>query len=353
MERRKAGGAGPDEPPNPLGSCRSGPRASLWPTPTPQQEFERRLEQSRVILWTYMKQHTSSSALRHRDQWLALLESQGVGRPKALRVVEVPGGLVQATVGEPPGRISLGGAPGSVLMFNISPVQGLRQTREGRSFVSDMLHGEMTLMPRGVPSQWSWNSICDRLDVIVFPTVFGDGSSLDVVDRHAFRDSEMELICRQLYRKLSLNGVREGLYVESQLMRLAVLLLRRHSTTSRAARILPSSGLTRNQARRVLDYIESNLSSELTLSELAGTVELSLHHFARMFKRTIGVTPYRYVLERRVERAKAMLRAAKTSLVDISLSVGFYSQSHFTSAFHRMVGATPTEFQGSGHKHRR
>jgi len=162
----------------------------------------------------------------------------------------------------------------------------------------------------------------------------------------------MESICRRLYQKLSLNGAPERLYVESHLIRLAVLLLCRHSTTSQTAKILPSGGLTRNQARRVLDYIESNLSSQLTLNELAGIVELSLHHFARMFKLTMGVTPYRYVLERRMERAKAMLRAAKASLVDVSLSVGFYSQSHFTSAFHRMVGATPTEFQGSSHKHR-
>ena len=296
-----------------------------------------------------MNQQPANSTPSHRDQWLALLENQGVGRPRALEVVEVPGGLVQATVGEPPGRISVDGAPGSVLMFNLSPVQGLRQTREGRSFLSDLLHGEMTLMPRGVPSQWSWNSVCDRLDVIVFPTVFGDGSTLDVVDRYAFRDSEIEPICRHLYRELSLNGTPERLYVESQLIRLAVLLLRRHSRGSPAG-ILPSGGLTHNQARRVLDYIESNLSSQLTLAELAGIAELSLHHFARMFKQTIGVAPYRYVLERRVERAKAMLRAAKASLVDISLSAGFYSQSHFTSAFHRMVGATPTEFQGS---HRR
>src|SRR5215831_11240291 len=200
-----------------------------------------------------MHKRLANSTPSHREQWLALLENQGVGRPKALSVVEVPDGLVQATIGEPPGQISLDGAPGSVLMFNISPVQGLRQTREGRSFVNDMLHGEMTLMPRGVPSQWSWNSICDRLDVIVFPTVFGDGSSLDVVDRYTFRDSEMESICRHLYQKLSLNGVPEGLYVESQLMRLAVLLLRRHSTTSQAAKIPPPGGLTRNQARRVLD----------------------------------------------------------------------------------------------------
>ena len=297
-----------------------------------------------------MDQRLSNLPLSHREQWLALLDRYGVGYPKAVNVVEVPGGLVQATIGEPPGRISLDGAPGDVLMFNISPVQGLRQTREGRSFVSDMLYGEMTLMPNGVPSQWSWNSTCDRLDVIVSPTVFGDGSRLDVVDRYVFRDSEMEVICRRLYKKLSLNAPPDRLYVESQLMKLAVLLLHRHSTASQAAKMLPSSGLTRNQARRVLDYIESNLSRELTLSELAGIGGLSLHYFARMFKKTIGVAPYRYVLERRVERAKVMLRSTRASLVDISLSAGFYSQSHFTSTFGRMVGATPTEFQGSSRK---
>jgi len=293
-----------------------------------------------------MDQRTPNSTPRHRAQWLALLDSQGVGSPKALHVIEVPGGLVQATIGEPPGRISLEGAPASVLMFNMSPVQALRQTREGRSFVSDMLHGEMTLMPCGVPSQWSWNGTCDRLDVIVSPHVFGDGSKLEVVDRFAFRDAEMEAVCRGLYRELSRGDLAEPLYVESQMMKLAVLLLLRHSTASQPSTILPSSGLTRIQARRILDYIESNLSCELTLSELARIIDLSLHHFARMFKRTIGAAPHQYVLERRVERAKKMMRATDASLVEISLSAGFSSQSHFTSAFHRMVGATPAEFQG-------
>src|SRR5262245_59173828 len=231
-----------------------------------------------------MEQRISNSAPSHRDQWLALLDKHGVGHPKSLHVVEVPRGLVQATIGEPPGRIGLEGATANVLMFNMTPVQGLRQTREGRSFVSDMLHGDMTLMPRGVPSQWSWNSACDRLDVIISPDVFGDGSKLDVVDRCLFRDSEMEAICRGLYREVSLDGVAQRLYVESLVTQLAVLLLRRHSTASEAAGILPSSGLTRNQARRVLDYIESDLSRELTLSELARITNLSLSHFARMFK---------------------------------------------------------------------
>src|SRR5262249_59439946 len=101
----------------------------------------------------------------HRDQWLALLAKHGVGYPKALHVIEVPGALVQATLGEPASAIGLEGVAANVLMFNMSPVQALRQTREGRSFVSHMLHGDMTLMPPGVPSHWSWNSRCDRLDL--------------------------------------------------------------------------------------------------------------------------------------------------------------------------------------------
>ena len=113
-----------------------------------------------------------------------------------------------------------------------------------------------------------------------------------------------------------------------------------------------SSGLTRNQARRVLDYIESHLSRELTLGELARIAGLSLYHFARMFKRTVGMTPHRYVLERRVERAKGMLRTTHAGLAEIGLSAGFCNQSHFTSTFRRMVGATPAEFQACGHNGR-
>jgi AraC family transcriptional regulator len=284
----------------------------------------------------------------HRDQWMALLDKNGVRHPKALRVVEVPGGLVQATMGEPPGQLRLDGAPANVLMFNLSPVQALRQKREARSFVSDMLNGEMTLMPCGVPSEWSWNSTCDRLDVIVSPGIFGDGSTLDAVDRFLFRDGEMEETCRRLYREVSLDGLADRLYIESLVIQLAMSVLRRHSRGSGTTTILPSTGLTRSQARRVLEYIETNLSREVTLREMAGIVDLSPYHFARMFKRTMSTAPHRYVLERRVERAKAMLRTTSASLIEISLSTGFCDQSHFTSSFRRIVGATPTGFQGKG-----
>jgi AraC family transcriptional regulator len=175
--------------------------------------------------------------------------------------------------------------------------------------------------------------------------VFGDGSALlDVIDRRVFRDSEMETICRRLYREVSLGEMADRLFVESLVMQLGVLLLRRHSTALEKAGGMPLAGLTRGQARRVLDYIESNLSRDLTLRELAGTANLSPYHFARMFKRTIGTAPHRYIVERRVEQAKHMLRKSDTSLVEVGLSMGFCNQSHFTSTFSRVVGVTPTRF---------
>ena len=126
---------------------------------------------------------------------------------------------------------------------------------------------------------------------------------------------------------------------------LAEVLLGDYSTAPERTRGIPTGGLTRNNAKRVLEYAEANLERGLTLHELAEVAQLSTHHFVRMFKKTLGVTPYQYLLERRVERAKDLLRGKRASLAEVALSSGFGSQSHFTSAFHRVVGATPAEFQ--------
>lgn len=302
------------------------------------------------ILESDMDAHGDRYTASHRDRWLALLNKNGIGHPRALYAVEVPGGLVQATIGEPSGKMQLEAAPANVLMFNLSPVQALRQKREGRGFVSDMLRGEMTLMPAGVPSEWSWNSTCDRLDVALFPEVLGEGSPLEVVDRFLFRDKQIAAICYELYREVSLDAPSDQLYLESLIVQLALFLQRRHSRVSREGNHTPSYGLTRGQMRRVLEYIETKLGSEVTLREMSSIVDLSPYHFARMFKRTMNTAPHRYVLDRRIERAKAMLYANKASLTEISLSNGFCDQSHFSSTFRRLVGATPTEFQRSRHR---
>jgi AraC family transcriptional regulator len=283
----------------------------------------------------------------HREKWFATLDKYGVGHPKSFHFVDLDCGGLQATSGEPPGTVHLEPMYPHVLVVNMSRTQRMAQERNGRRFEGDLLRGEMSLLPRGTPSTWSWQSECDRLDVMICSDVFGDGSNLEVVDRFQFRDPEMEMISRQIYAEAGRNGMAEKLYLESLVTQLAVILLRRYSTAAEPAKALPNAGLTRSQVRRVLDYIEANLHRDVALRDLASVTDLSLHHFARMFKRTMGAAPHRYVLERRVDRAKEMLRDTGTSLVEISLSLGFSSQSHFTNTFHRLVGATPGEFRES------
>jgi AraC family transcriptional regulator len=95
-----------------------------------------------------------------------------------------------------------------------------------------------------------------------------------------------------------------------------------------------------------VEYIEEHLDAELTLDHLAGVAHLSPYHFARLFKNSTGLPPHQYVIARRVERAKDLLRGKdRFPLVDIAAEVGFSSQSHFTRHFKRLVGVTPKHFR--------
>jgi AraC family transcriptional regulator len=281
----------------------------------------------------------------YRDQWLALLDKNGVRRPTDLQVFAVPGIIAQITKGEPSGSLDLEGSPGDVLMVNLSAVQALRQVRTQRSFVSNMLNWDMTLMPKGTPSRWSWNSTCDRFDLIVSPDALGEEHKIETIDRFLFRDDKLENLCRRVCREISLRGRADRLYIETLAIDIAELLLRDHSTASARTRGVPTGGLTRNHTRRVLEYAEANLARAVTVRDLADVANLSTHHFVRMFKKSLGHTPYQYLLERRVERAKTLLGKERLSLAEVSLLTGFSSQSHLTSAFHRSVGVTPAEFR--------
>jgi AraC family transcriptional regulator len=244
----------------------------------------------------------------YRDQWLALLEKNGVRRPTDLAVLAVPGVVAQVTRGEPSGSLDLEESPGSVLMVNLSPVQALQQVRNQRSFVSNMLNWDMTLMPVGTRSKWSWNSTCDRFDVIFSPNVLGEEHQFETVDRFLFRDAKLKNLCRLFSREIILRDRADRLQIEMLAIEMAELLFREYAISSECAKAIPRGGLTRHNTKRVLEYAEANLGRGLTLRELAGVAQLSTHHFVRMFKKTLGITPYQYLLERRVERAKDLLR---------------------------------------------
>lgn len=97
--------------------------------------------------------------------------------------------------------------------------------------------------------------------------------------------------------------------------------------------------------RRVLAHIDENLDGELSVETLAELVGLSASCFARSFRRALDVTPHAYVLEARIERAKALIRETDLPLVEVAFAVGFSSQACLNVAFRRRVGVTPGRFR--------
>jgi AraC family transcriptional regulator len=117
----------------------------------------------------------------------------------------------------------------------------------------------------------------------------------------------------------------------------------RGTSEASMALVTPISALPTSRLRRVTDYIDANLHRELRLAEVSAVVHMSPFHFARLFKRSTGVSPHRFMVRRRIDAARARLATQTLAIAEIGRSVGFRAPSHFATAFRRITGMTPTE----------
>jgi AraC-like DNA-binding protein len=106
-------------------------------------------------------------------------------------------------------------------------------------------------------------------------------------------------------------------------------------------------GLPPRVLRRVQEYVDSHISEDLGLEQLALTAGMSLHHFARAFKASAGVPPHRFVLQRRISRASDLLTGTDHRIADIAIATGFSDQSHLTRHFRQSLAVSPAAFRRS------
>ncbi len=104
-------------------------------------------------------------------------------------------------------------------------------------------------------------------------------------------------------------------------------------------------GLAPWQQRRAAELLREKLDCVIHLAEMAVECGLSVSHFTRAFKTSFGVSPYRWLLERRIDRAKALLLANALPIADIAIRTGFSDQAAFTRAFHKTAGDSPARWR--------
>jgi AraC family transcriptional regulator len=146
-----------------------------------------------------------------------------------------------------------------------------------------------------------------------------------------------------LRREFLQGGIADPLFIEAVGMVIAGHLVRRWS--SQPGQLSMKGRLSSIQIRKTLDAIEAWMPSGIRIAALAGQLGMGTHQFTRLFRHTMGHSPYRFVMMRRIELSRALLEKTALPLAEIALELGFVSQSHFTSVFHREMRTTPQAYR--------
>ncbi|HKM72666.1 MAG TPA: AraC family transcriptional regulator [Stellaceae bacterium] len=181
-----------------------------------------------------------------------------------------------------------------------------------------------------------------------YDTIISDivrGGSVNFEMRYPIIDPLLSQMASTIAHEME-GGFLDRILVDALNTALAVRIVRQFVDPSKIT-LEPSNGLSRERLQRVYDYIEAHLDDRLTLAELAGVACLSPYHFSRSFKQAVGVGTQRYVMLRRLERAKSLMRRSNQPLALIAQEAGFTDQSHLTAIFRRETGMTPGRYRGA------
>jgi AraC family transcriptional regulator len=245
------------------------------------------------------------------------------------------------------------------VVMNLGVAASISMNCNKRMVDGHMRSGELAIVPAG--SSWTCRAQGSELPTMLLlylkplfvRSAAGDVSFAQIefglTPQIGFRDEHICHVAMSLLHELNEANVVGRLYADSLATGLAIQLVRRNSALKNVH--VGHGGMAPHKLRRAIALIDRRLSGEedgrVALRAVARDVHLSYFHFSRCFKQSMGMTATNYIAERRIERAKKMLEETELPISEIALRAGFSSQSHFTTAFRKLAGATPKAFRAS------
>jgi AraC family transcriptional regulator len=209
--------------------------------------------------------------------------------------------------------------------------------------------GLSLIMAAGQTNIWSWDGPTDELHLWISPAFLADVAleagmgAPTVIERFPFEDPPLRSMALAVYGELRSPARAGALFDDLAAHSLALQILRRHCSSRPADRA--GGALTPRQLRRVTDRMLAELGRDLALADLARLAGVSRSHFSRAFREATGRPPYRWLTERRVERAKHLLATTTLTVAEVGAEVGYPNPSHFAEVFGRHAGSAPREYR--------
>lgn len=200
---------------------------------------------------------------------------------------------------------------------------------------------------------WDWRGEFDEVQMFIDPQRL-EAAAAEITDRPfsllegiSIQDPFVYAIARRIVEELRHAAAGTSCFGDVIADTLIWHLLRTHSTLSQASAI-DRIDMPAHKVRMALEFMVGHAAKDISVDDIAAAVSMSSGRFARGFKKATGQSPYQFLLNRRIEMARDLLRSTDQRLADIARAVGFATQSQFTVAFRRRCQTTPGRYR-EGH----
>lgn len=239
----------------------------------------------------------------------------------------------------------------AIVMLTPQPIREIALNKGRiRRFLAPV--GSIDIIPASTDLFSSWSVPKTSLTMAINPDALSEiaGGEFDQVNyelhppRAGLVDEKAKILAEMICCEID-SKTPNKLYLDSLNFAFSMHILRKYSSIERTSTFFHRGGLTTKAWRDVNEYIHEHLQSDLSIAQLARVAHLSQSHFLRAFRKTVGQSPHRYVLECRLHLAEQLIVTTNKSLSEIARHVGFSSHSHLAASMRRYRDTAPSELR--------